>query len=206
MATAFTTKLQLVNFVLSQLGDHRTINAINPLSDDAFTVYVSLAFQSCVNEVLSMRDWNFAKATYQCEYVDVSVPRCKSVWELPDEVGSFNHICGVFLREDLERTHGRHLHWWILNDGRIGTNFDTSNVLHLETAVFVNVIAEPDIQKWGACFCNLIINVLKRPLTAENTQDLSAYKFSMTLDGELFTRAVDEDDLLDNRPWVVKTY
>lgn len=204
--TTFTTKLQLVDFVLNQMGDHRTIAEINPMSDDKFTAYVSLAYKSCINEVLSLRDWNFAKTTYQCNHVEEAVHRCKSVWGLPIGAGIWHHICNVFLREDLEKTHGRHLHWWILSSGNIGTNFDTTNVLHLETAVFADVIAEPDIQKWGSCFCNLIINALKRPLTAENTQDLSAYKFSITLDSELFHKAVDEDDLLDNRPWVVKTY
>lgn len=204
--TTFTTELQLVNFVLNQMGDHRRITEINPLADDKFTAYVSLAYTSCINEVLSLRDWNFAKTTYQCEHIEEDVHRCKSVWGLPAEAGVWHHICNVFLRKDLEKAHGRHLHWWILSNGNIGTNFDTTNVLHLETAVFADVIAKLDIQLWGSCFCNLIINALRRPLTAENTQDLSAYKFSMTLDDELFHKAVDEDDLLDNRPWMVKTY
>lgn len=202
----FATELQLVDFVLNQMGDHRAITEINTLSADKFTAYVSLAYTSCINEVLSLRDWNFAKETYKCNYIDANVHRCKSVWGLVDEAGTWHHVCNVFLREDLEKAHGRHLHWWILSDGNIGTNFDTTNVLHLDTAVFADVIAKPDIRLWGSCFCNLIINALRRPLTAENTQDLSAYKFSMTLDNELFHKAVDEDDLLDNRPWTVKTY
>lgn len=206
--TTFATELQLVNFVLNQTGEGRKLNEINTESEDAYTAYVSLAYRSCVNEVFGMHDWIFAATDYQCVHVeDEPLPtRCKSLWKLPDDVGEYNHISHLHLRDDLSKTHGRHLKWWMLQNGNIATNFNTDGVLHLDTAVFAEVIAKPDIATWGACFCNLIMNILKRPIVMENMQDTSAWKFSAQQDTDLFYKAVEEDDLLDGRPWKIDAY
>lgn len=44
--STFETELQLINFVLNQMGDHRTIEIIDPLDEDAYTAYISLSLNS----------------------------------------------------------------------------------------------------------------------------------------------------------------
>lgn len=203
--STFEDEVQFVNYVLNQKGDHRHIDRLDPLDEDTFTAYVSQSFKNCMNYVYGRYDWNFAKETTNLEETAEVAHRAKSVWEFP-AMTEYNHICKIELRDDLLSRYRECFHWWVLKNGRIATNFDKTNVLHLDTAVVAEFVSFTDIIAWSPSFCNLVANALKQLLVEENTQDMSEYKFHIQLDEVLLREAMREDDLLDNSELTIKRY
>lgn len=198
----YTTKLQLVNHVLKTLKQDLDLREedLTPHSQSEMGAFIAVELQKILEKALYVRPWRFATVISPCTFLDEIWERCRSVFEVTDDIDNFLYLGSIFFEKEYEKKHTHYglkppLLAIIVKNKKFGTNWDVSDAINKNNVVFANVITVPAIETWTAYFTEHIEKELEIPLFEKLTglADTNRYKLTKQKSMEALEMARQQD-------------
>lgn len=208
----FNSKVTLANYVIGQLGAN-LLTTLATDSHDLIEQYAATYLPICISGAFSVRNWVFATRRYPCTNTLIRKEGFNSVWELPSgqDGTTYLHITNAFLRSDIAEGMDQDYSFEYVvmreagNTEYIYTNFkdNDSTATDKPDYVYADVVEEQDVATLPYHFCMYIANEFKIIMANYISGLTDIANMSERAREYYLKNAIEEDQQLDNRQWVI---